>query len=126
MLFAYVGNTCPDIYKYGDKLAVGTDFREKEDMDKCINKSEAIQNGDIIGNICTDLWWCSMADIEVYKKILANHYKADLTEDMIKELYANTIDIKPGGYKCTYHKINESDNQDYVELYISLEWLRNS
>lgn len=83
----FVGNSCPNIYRNGDDFVIanpGVDEHYEVDEEP---------DGEKIGDICTDLWWYSIAD---YDLITENGYEKD-SWDTIAE-------VPPGSvYTLTYY-----------------------
>lgn len=129
----FVGNSCPDVFKKDDFIVVG--HSSNNEIDKCSCGSDSgcdceyeeyypIENSKKIANICTDLWWASIVDIGVYKKLLTDYFGEDKAKSYIDELEPIKTKIKPGVYKCTNFRKDEYD--DYHEcpsILAQLEWV---
>lgn len=137
MFHVCVGNTCPSLWKHNDTLAIG---RSIENFDGCNHECDNCkditceedllplsQDSIDIASICTDLWWATVVDVEVYKSLLIKVYGE---EEGIKKL--NSIEeervktqITPGRYKCTYYR-NVLENEDFSKpiIYSKLELIK--
>lgn len=72
--------------------------------------------GEKIANICTDLWWASIVDIEVYTKLLVDYFGKDKAKSYIDELEPIETKIKPRVYKCTNFRKDEYDGYSIISL----------
>lgn len=77
-LHFFVGNSCPSVSKYKDKLYVGGKQRGARRK----------------GSVCTDLWWVSAADHENLKAKAAERGQAVPGDVFI-------VDVEPGTYEAT-------------------------
>lgn len=127
----FVGNSCPNVFKKDDLLCVGHFFDNESGncscgMENCDCEYEEyppIEGAESIANICTDLWWASVVDISIYEKLLIDYYGEEQAKTYIKEITPIETKIKPGIYRCTYHR-----NDDYYNMpsiYARLEWVRD-
>lgn len=93
----YVGNSCPNILVNNNEIYVEyCDYNEETD-------EEIIENGFTDhGSICTDLWWCTAFDKEVYKKLIGDY--ADEFETSLSEYIC--VDVEPGVYRFSYNADN--------------------
>lgn len=134
ILHVFVGNTCPSVWLKEDKLAIGNMYEEEEcncgaDHYKdcnCDYKQAVPLDGEEISSICTDLWWASMVDVQIYKEILIKEFGEEEAIDKLKSIEKVKRKIKPGVYKCTY--FSEATSMDYEEnpiIYTTMEWIRN-
>jgi hypothetical protein len=79
MLHVFVSNTSPTVFQKGDtNLAFTTDFDEETDERK--PPGEGYKE---VSRVCTDLWWVSAMDYELFKKLC-------------KEKNLKTDDLRPG------------------------------
>lgn len=76
----FVGNTCPS-FKYNDP-------QEKSGLIFYPENHEN-DNPDCLGSVITDLWWLSIIDLEIFKKISS----ISNTDHLM------TVDVKPGWYR---------------------------
>jgi hypothetical protein len=57
---AFVGNTCPGVYRMAaDKFVIGCKGRGR--------LPKELQNTRQVAGVCTDLWWYSLMDLEVFR-----------------------------------------------------------
>lgn len=104
---AFCGNTCPDIYrsKSGNALAIVGGYAPGGSYTK-------------IGGVCTDLWWWSIADVQVWEEVgkrLGVELSAPWSE----------FQIKPGYWQVVsrHHLIGEERNPVYGRLrYLGETW----
>lgn len=111
----FVSNTCPCVYKKEDTLLIGNGIYDEETDDM-----KPYDGSEEIAFICTDLWWTSVVDVEIYKKLLIGYFGEEVGQKYINELKPISTKIKPGVYKCT-HFIQKSDDES---AYASMEWIR--
>lgn len=69
----YVSNTSPNIYR-GDREIIISNLNEENRLLKTYTK---------VGSICTDLWWYTVLDYNLFKKITKNKDIDDLEYEMI-------------------------------------------
>lgn len=100
-----VGNTCPTVFKNGDKYVISSDSESRW--------------GEAVAGICTDLWWYSICDYEELERRYA-HYTPD--EDF-GELPFEVVDVRPGVYRFTQRQ-GIDRHEDGVVL-ASFEWVRD-
>ena len=114
MIHIYTGNTSPNIYQVNDShLIIGNDYSEDEEV---VNIE-----GKVVGSICTDLWWYSAVDKDLFEK------NAKMTLDEFDEsekkrgcwTRLNRIKVKSGRYKATgrHHLIGEWTEDLTHEVY---------
>lgn len=104
MIHIFTGNTCPRIYQVNDShLIIGNDYSEDEKIKNIAGK--------VVGSICTDLWWYSAVDKDVFEKnagmTLDDFDKAEEKRGVWTRL--DRIKVKPGRYKATgrHHLLGE-------------------
>lgn len=86
MAHAFVGNTCPGVFKSrGHTYRIGYERRR----------------GQRLAGICTDLWWYSLMDADVYANRVAFFGGKSEPEQVIR--------VKPGVYRFTHTYDRESD-----------------
>lgn len=115
----FVGNSCPSVFKKDNLIAVGHSGDNEnqsclcgaEDCDCEYQEYYPIEDSEKISTICTDLWWTSIVDIEVYSKLLIDYFGEEKAQAFIKELKPIETRITPGVYKCTDFRKN--DYEDY-------------
>lgn len=117
MAHAFVGNTCPGVYRISnDKFVIGTcveKFNEDDDKDEIV---PPVAGAERVGGICTDLWWYSIVDYDDYVKAYGVPTK--------KDRFIDVVDCKPGVYKFhhQYHLVND-DNYDEPKVYTKIAWI---
>jgi len=133
VLHMFVGNTCPRVY-YKDGLVVvgmsgykdleGNDEDEDYDIeDEDENEIPPLEGGKCIESICTDLWWATIVDSEIYKKLLIDKFGE--ADGLVKfnEIEKVSTPIKKGVYKCTYFgRGNDDDNSPHT--FFNMEWVK--
>lgn len=93
----FVGSIGPDVLQKGNTIYIE---RSHEDTpDGLVDR----------GHICTDLWWVTGFDLEVYKKILSPDEYAEFIKMDGYTAYV-TVDVEPGTYRCSYNSQRESDD----------------
>lgn len=112
MSHAFVGNTCPRIYKVF-----------KQNQFKIASAPSAPFEGEKtkgrrVGSICTDLWWYSICDSDELAKRVA---KFGDPEEFPAVDY---IKVKPGVYRFR-HKEGSSHSEARTVTYSVFEWVRN-
>lgn len=136
VLHIFVGNTCPSVWlKDNDKLAIGNSYEDGEctcgsiDYKSCTCESKEINplDGKDISFICTDLWWASVVDVSIYKKLLIDTFGEEKGLTKLSEIKKIKTRIKPGIYRCTYYK--DSPNYDTWEegkptIYCKMNWIK--
>ena len=90
-----VGNSCPGIYQVSDSRLhlLSPESREDRDYGDLPAKEP---KGRHIGDICTDLWWFSAMDHDLFKKLAGKDYKT-----VLKDSFVHVVKIKPGCYKAS-------------------------
>lgn len=111
--YAYVGNTCPGMYRVGDnRFIIASGGTGEGDDDEPIDPP-----GEHVGGIITDLWWYSIVDLDEFKR-------RGLKEDRRNYDFVAT---KPGVYKFTHFVHLKSFEWDCKkpEIYTEIEWVRS-
>lgn len=121
LVHMFVGNTCPSVYYKDGTLLVGRNGYD-EDNDKELSLME---DGEYMGYICTDLWWASIVDAEIYKKLLIDKFGEEESLSMFNEIEMLEKTIKPGKYRCTYLKNEENEDSPKPNVFIKMEWIGN-
>lgn len=111
---AFVGNTCPTMYKFSDtKFTIGVQGVPKSRGKKARR----------VASICTDLWWYSIADYDEFQKryqMKPEDYKQGCFDiDIVK--------CTPGVYRFT-HRYHKADRDDYKtqQTYTIIQRIRKS
>ncbi len=100
-----VGNTSPSIVKRDDHLVVGY-----------FNDDEFTPEGKVIGSVCTDLWWVTAIDAQVFENVVATrvgHEEAkSLVDAFVKKEVAsgniNVVEVEHG--ELSFHFTAERDD----------------
>jgi len=111
MFHIYVGNTCPGIYQFEDRLVVGRyDDEVWNSKTEEYEEIECPEKENLIGGICTDLWWFSACDYDKFIK-RGGGVNKDWPADVI-------VDVEPGRYKLTsYYSVSGMDEiNDYAVI----------
>ena len=112
MFHFIVGNTCPHVFQFENgeiHIARGNYKKDSYDFPDEDWEDYAPAEYDK-GSICTDLWWYSAMDYELFKKLHFEKY------DKIPELnsvFEFVLDVEPGLYEATgrYHLIEEEPGE---------------
>lgn len=102
---AFVGNTCPGMYKVDKKtFAIGNKGKQ----------GNPIKGAKEVAGICTDLWWYSICDYDQY--MLKNKNNGDFGVQI--------VDCEPGYYKFTHlYHLCKHDNYSDTHLYTKIKWV---
>jgi hypothetical protein len=105
MVHIFVGNTCPGVYEKDGKIEVGLDNSWQDDEEDL----SAEQVGKDLGSICTDLWWYSAMDGDLFE--------ARCAEQGIdpKSLIEVEVNVEPGVYAFS-DELADRDAKGYVTL----------
>ncbi len=134
MAHGFVGNTCPSVWRRLNKKKPNSSFvigsgayNRKTDEAKPIRYHESV------ANICTDLWWYSIADYEDYMRrqtaVNFDEVAVDDYEDAVSKALdafgAEAVSCRPGVYRFT-HLTHMMDRDDYAHerIYAKFEWVR--
>lgn len=101
---AFVGNTCPGLFKVNDKsFVIGVQGR-----------NNPIKGAKRVAGVCTDLWWYSIADYDEYVK-----RTGEKPEDV---QYVDVVKCEPGVYKFKhqYHLVQDK----YPAIYTYVNWVK--
>lgn len=123
VMHVFVGNTCPSVYYKDGIILIG---HNEYDYDKDI-ETPLMDNPEQTDSICTDLWWATGVDYEVYKKMAIKKFgKEDGTEKINDLFKKDFVTIKPGIYKVThYFDSARYTTGDEPNVYTKLEWVRD-
>lgn len=125
MSHAYVGNTCPAVYKYGeDRFKVATAPSKvvwDEKKEKYVKVDPKILfEGKKVASICTDLWWYSICDHAEFKR-RCKHFKVDE-----KDFHTKVVKVKPGVYRFYNDDLARMDDDGPKEkIYTRFKWIRD-
>lgn len=109
---AFVGNTCPGVYRIGEnKFIVASRGTGEGNDDKPIDPP-----GEHVGGIITDLWWYSIVDLDEFKRRGLKVDKRNV--DLVK--------TRPGVYKLAHfrHLKKFWDDCNHPVIYTEIEWVR--
>jgi hypothetical protein len=100
MIHVYVGNTCPGIYKVSESrlniVSPSSAMSGEDDGYKELPTKPP--KGVEVGGICTDLWWYSAMDYDLFKKLAkATHGKG--WKDRLSK-WTDIVKVKPGCYQA--------------------------
>lgn len=121
MSHAFVGNSCPGVFKCGDGLfkIANTPSDEKWDGKKYV-KVEPVPKfeGESVASICTDLWWFSICDHAEFQR-RSKRFKQKVSDFSVK-----IVNVKPGVYR--FHHDEEARGHEGPEecVYTRFEWVR--
>lgn len=132
ILHVFVGNTCPSVFKKDDTLVIGHSSNNecgncscgREECNCEYEEYPPIDGAENIANICTDLWWASVVDVSIYEKLLADYFGKEEAEKYMDKIEAVETKLKPGVYKCTYHRVE--DTYDRPTVYATFKWDREA
>ena len=119
----FVGNTCPSVFKIGDRFVIGNwpeELYDEETYEDYPNP-DPCPWGEQVASIMTDLWWYSIADYDEFMRRV-EHYTPDM--DVEKFLGSvNVVSVKPGVYRfCQDQGINRDPQ---IVKFASFEWVRD-
>jgi len=118
----FVGNTSPSVYLKDNVVYIGSNGYDDEDDEILF-----MEDAEDVGSVCTDLWWVTAFDYEVYKKLVICKVgeKNKLEETYDKDNYGSVqVNIKPGIYKCTHYYDTLDTESSEPQLYSKMEWIR--
>ena len=97
MIHPFVGNSCPTFWMSDNKeeIVVGTKYTEPE-ADEDYSDIPDMDGYTEWGYVCTDLWWYSLVDYEVFK------LRSKLTEAEIDSNYT-VLDLPAGEWKLEHY-----------------------
>jgi len=124
MSHAFVGNTCPGVYRCKDgtfKIAKPpSDDEYDEKKKKWVKIVPAPEfDGESIAGICTDLWWYSICDHAEFKK-RCKRFKSKVADFDVK-----TVDVKPGVYRFRHDEEAHKHERPGECVYTRFEWVRD-
>jgi len=101
MIHVFVGNTCPGVFQVSDTRIniVSPERRSAGEEQDYIDLPTKEPKGKLCGSICTDLWWYSAMDYDLFKKLAKKKY-GKKWKDRISRL-ETIVKVKPGCYKAT-------------------------
>jgi hypothetical protein len=116
MMHFFVGNSCPGIRKLKPGLIEAGHFAE-----------DAPDQGEGVGSICTDLWWFSAVDYDLFKERLLR--EEDTTSEKVEKYLKHVekmgalVEVTPGDYRCTsyFHIDSYQDEEGKDQVYLRME-----
>jgi len=119
----FVGNSSPQVYYKDGLIYIGQDGYNEDDEEFPLME-EATENT----WICTDLWWVTAFDVEVYKELIKKKFGENISQEFEEQyLQDEYINVKPGIYKCThyYDTVKNRDSRSEPNLFSKMEWIRD-
>jgi len=124
MAYGFVGNTCPHVYRNGDKFVIGS-YREElwdRETNETYPNPDPCPWGEDVASICTDLWWYSIADYDDFARRVA-HYTPDRTvKEIVDHWTVHVVDVRPGVYR--FRQEQGVDRDGPIVEYATFEWVR--
>lgn len=123
MSHAFVGNTCPGVYRLTDKsFKLATEPRDEywNGKDWVPYKRRPKFKGERVAGVCTDLWWYSLCDLEEFERRIVKFGGS------LKEAYAEVIDVTPGVYRFRHNDDFDRDEFKNEVVYATFEWVRDA
>ncbi len=113
--YAFVGNTCPGVYKIGYHAYTIASSHWCEDTEK-----ETLPDGEQVASITTDLWWYSIVDKDEFLR--------RFPESKLKGV--DLVSVKPGVYRFEHYMLLRRDFHIYENpapfVFTRIEWVRPS
>ena len=107
----FVGNSSPSVRAKGNCIHVENGAYEDEDSDEATLFTDS--SFEDKGHVCTDLWWVTIFDIEVFNKIVGRPVNPEECGDVV-------VDVEPGTYRFTYDA-NACHWNDGIQNYLKIE-----
>jgi len=117
-----VGNSSPSVYYKDDVVYIGRNGYNKNDDEILL-----VEDAEDVGSICTDLWWVTAFDYEVYKKLVICKIgeENDIDKEYGEHGYGTAqVNVKPGIYRCTHYYETLNSDSDDPQLYTKMEWIK--
>ena len=128
LAMGFVGNSCPNLRRAGDqKFVVARYLEHVWDPNQEVEVDNPAANpwGEVLANVCTDLWWYSIADGDDFARRLA-HFTPEISlEDWAAGYTHNLVRVPPGVYRVRWFpdSYKDEDTQGAI-LYAEIEWVR--
>ena len=107
--YAFVGNSCPSIYKTGEDIFTISSGGYNKKTDEDIEPE-----GVHVASIITDLWWYSIVDADEFERRgCEGQYAVD------------RVQVKPGVYRFTHFQHLDHSENDEPFTYTLIEWVRS-
>lgn len=128
MSHGFVGNTCPSVYKDGDRFLVANWPDEIEDPEKpgeyeYIENPEKCPWGEAVASVVTDLWWYSIVDYDELVRRWEFYTPDGDFEKFLGEWHRHVVEVKPGVYRFRHY--HEVDRDAPTVVYADFEWVRD-
>jgi len=123
MSHAFVGNSCPGVFKCGDGIfKIANKPRDEEwDGKKFVKIKPAPKfEGEEVAGICTDLWWYSICDHAEFKR------RCKRFKQKAADFSVEVVDIKPGVYRFRHDEDARGHDGPEERVYTRIEWVRDS
>ena len=106
--YAFVGNSCPGMYKTGENTFTiscgGYDEKTEEDIEP---------EGVRVAGIITDLWWYAIVDVDEFERRGCEGQRG-----------IDRVQVEPGVYRFTHFQHLDHDENDQPFIYTLIEWVR--
>lgn len=125
MAHGFVGNTSPDVYRDGDGRFVIGGYPEEiwnRETDEACPNPEPCPWGESVANVCTNLWWYSIADYEEFVRRWEYYTPGEDREEFVEGWTVHIVDVRPGVYR--FRQDQEVDRDAPVVEYATFEWVR--
>ncbi len=119
---AFVGNSCPGVYKCGDGLfkIVNPPRDEEWDGKKYVEVKPAQKfEGKRVAGICTDLWWYSICDQAEFQR------RCKRFKQKAADFSASIVSVKPGVYRFRHDEEARRHEGPGECTYTRFEWIRD-
>ncbi len=123
MSHAFVGNSCPGVYKLGDGLfkianPPSADMWNGKDWVKV--KPAPKFEGKRVTSICTDLWWYSACDHAEFKR------RCKRFEQKAEDFSVSVISVRPGVYRFRHDEEARRHESGTECIFAHFEWVREA
>lgn len=114
LLYLFVGNTCPEIYKISESKLSVVNVREEDPN---------LPEGEEVGHVNTDAWTVCAIDYDIAKKLLKQKYSGQtLHQELLFLSRELVVNVKPGVYSFSSRKhLYRDDVYDKTETYSIIE-----
>jgi hypothetical protein len=123
MAHAFVGNSCPGVFRCGDgifKIANQPDdevWDEKKKTYVKVKNPPKFEGAEVAG-ICTDLWWYSLCDHAEFQR------RCKRFKQKPGNFNVQVVDIKPGVYRFHHDEEARGREGPGEVVYTRFEWVR--
>lgn len=120
---AFVGNTCPGIFRTDSdnfKIAYppSEEYWDKDRREYLPRDPKPIFEGEQIASICTDLWWYSLCDEDEFNR------RIEKFGGSLEEAEATIISVRPGVYLFKHNDGITSNDSGSEILFTTFNWIR--